>query len=313
MDTAPYAVALSAGILAAVNPCGFAMLPAYVSLLVAGDTGTKAGRTWLSRLGRALALTGAMTLGFAAFFGGFGLLAAPAADWLAARLPWLTIAIGLILLASGMWLLTGRDLPSPVPKTASAPALSQRFWPMFAFGVSFAVASLGCTIGPFLAVVVASFTTGSPAAGAGLFLAYAAGMALIVGTVSVAAATAEHAVIRWLRRFARVVSRLAGGFMAAAGMYVAWYGWYEIRVFNGSITADPLIDSAARLQSWLADAAGQVSAPLLIAAVAVVLILAAALTRPSRRRGNRKHVTWMRRSTPLDGENDTDDENRAAL
>src|SRR5687768_17109480 len=109
MGNAPHALALSAGILAAVNPCGFAMLPAYVSLLVTGDSGSETPQPWQARLRRALALTGAMTLGFMALFGAFGLLAAPAADWLAARLPWLTIVIGLVLLGLGLWLLAGKD------------------------------------------------------------------------------------------------------------------------------------------------------------------------------------------------------------
>ncbi len=36
-DSPLLAVALGAGLLAAVNPCGFALLPAYLSLLVLGD------------------------------------------------------------------------------------------------------------------------------------------------------------------------------------------------------------------------------------------------------------------------------------
>ncbi|MDG4856683.1 hypothetical protein P8605_00620 [Streptomyces sp. T-3] len=43
MSDLPLAIALSAGMLAAVNPCGFALLPAYLSLLILGDdTPTKA-------------------------------------------------------------------------------------------------------------------------------------------------------------------------------------------------------------------------------------------------------------------------------
>lgn len=260
MVEAPYALALSAGILAAVNPCGFAMLPAYVSMLITGQTPEGEAVGWPQRLGRALALTAAMTAGFVAFFGAFGLLAAPAADWLAARLPWVTIVIGVVLVLLGVWLLTGRELPSPVPKKASAPQLRQRFWAMFTFGVSFAVASLGCTVGPFLAVVVASFTTDSVASGIGLFAAYAAGMALIVGVVSVAVAAAQQPVIRWMRLAAPVVSRAAGALMAVAGAYVAWYGWYEIRVFGGAISSDPVIDAAGRVQTWLGDTAAGIGA-----------------------------------------------------
>src|SRR5688572_8192896 len=192
MVDATYALALAAGMLAAVNPCGFAMLPAYVSLLVVGDEG--AGGT-LRPVGRALALAAAMTLGFGAVFGSFGLLAASAADWLVLRLPWVTVVIGVILLLLGLWLLAGRELPSPVPKLRQAPALRRQFASMVLFGGFFAVASLGCTIGPFLLVVVTSFRAGSVTQGVALFVAYAAGMALVVGTVALAVALARQSVV----------------------------------------------------------------------------------------------------------------------
>ncbi len=63
--------------LAAVNPCGFALLPAYLTLLVVGDRVDSSFAGRLAAIGRALALTAAMTVGFVAVFGVFGLLAAP--------------------------------------------------------------------------------------------------------------------------------------------------------------------------------------------------------------------------------------------
>lgn len=280
---APYGLALAAGVLAAVNPCGFALLPAYVSLLVVGETGTAPPRP-AAALGRALALTTAMTLGFIAVFGTFGLLAAPAADWLAARLPWLTIIIGVVLAGLGLWLASGRDLPSPVPKMSRAPALRRQTGSMVLFGMSFAIASLGCTIGPFLGVVVASFTT-STTQGIGLFLAYAAGMALVVGAVATAVALAQQTVIAWMRRAAPILSRAAGVIMAIAGSYVAWYGWYEIRILANPDTTDPIIDTAATVQTRLAAFTATIG-PAWIAAAITLLIAATALITRHRARQN---------------------------
>lgn len=285
MDATSLAVAISAGVLAAVNPCGFAMLPAYVSMLATAGEEPPAVRV---RLLRALAFAGAMTLGFVAVFGAFGALAAPAADWVGTRLPWATIVIGAVLIGLGIWLLAGKELPSPVPKT-SAPRLGQRFWPMTLFGMSFAVASLGCTIGPFLAVVVTSFTTDSVATGVGLFAAYAAGMALVVGTVSIAVATAQQGLVTRLRRAAPVVNRVAGALMVLAGAYVAWYGWYEVRLNNGSAADDdPVIDTAARLQEGLAGVVKDIGPggfALIGGALAVVAVGVAVLLRRRRARG----------------------------
>lgn len=252
MFDAPYPLALAAGLLAAVNPCGFALLPAYLSLLVVGDESP--GR--LTAVGRALALTGAMTVGFVLVFGAFGLLAGPAADAVAENLPWVSVVIGLVLAGLGVWLLAGRDLPTLKIGANRGPAVTRRFWSMVAFGASYAIASLGCTIGPFLAVVVSAFRTDSAGAGVGLFLTYAAGMALVVGSVALAVALAKVSFVRGLRRAAPVVSRIGGALLVVAGLYVTWYGWYELRVFSDPGTTDPIIDGAARVQSavssWLA-------------------------------------------------------------
>jgi cytochrome c-type biogenesis protein len=270
LDT-PYALALTAGLLAAVNPCGFALLPAYVSLLVVGDRVESSGAGRLAAVGRALALTAAMTVGFVAVFGVFGLLAAPAADAVARNLPWLSVVIGLVLAGLGGWLVAGRELPAPTLKVRRGPAVTGRFWSMVAFGASYAVASLGCTVGPFLAVVVTAFGAESVATGVGLFVAYAAGMALVVGSVALAVALAKVSLVRGLRRAAPIITRVGGALLIAAGLYVAWYGWYELRVFSDASTADPIIDRAGPIQSALSSWLGGLGPGALVIAFAVLL------------------------------------------
>ena len=73
---APLGFAFAAGMVAAVNPCGFAMLPAYLGLyLGSGDTD---GRTHLLRhVGRALLVGGLVTVGFVLLFGVAGLCSPP--------------------------------------------------------------------------------------------------------------------------------------------------------------------------------------------------------------------------------------------
>ncbi|MGB2570799.1 cytochrome c biogenesis CcdA family protein [Micromonospora citrea] len=282
MPDASYGLALGAGLLAAVNPCGFALLPAYLSVLVLGD-GPAADRGPLRPVGRALALTAAMTVGFVAVFGLFGLLAGPAADAVASRLPWVSVLIGLALVAAGGWLLAGRELPTITPKVAAGPAVRMRFTSMALFGAAYAVASLGCTIGPFLAVVVAGFRAGSPVAGIGLFVTYALGMGLVVGAAALAVALARESLVRRTRRAAPLLGRIAGLLLVLTGAYVAWYGWYEIRVFSGGSADDPVIDTAGRVQAavsgWL-DGLG----PWVVTAVAVALLAVAVGSTVARRR-----------------------------
>jgi cytochrome c biogenesis protein CcdA len=92
---APLLLAVTAGMLGAVNPCGFAMLPAYLSLLVAGPSDGRGA------VGRALTAAAGLTTGYVVVFGAFGLALAPLAGWLRPRLPWLTVTLGLALVAVG--------------------------------------------------------------------------------------------------------------------------------------------------------------------------------------------------------------------
>jgi cytochrome c biogenesis protein CcdA len=283
---ASYALALAAGAVAAVNPCGFALLPAYLSLLLVGEGGERTGGR-LSAVGRALVLTSAMTLGFVAVFGAFGLLAAPAVDAVASRLPWLSMVIGLVLVALGGWLLGGRSLPS-LPGFRRAPAMTRRFGSMALFGVAYAVASLSCTIGPFLAVVAtAGFRGGAPLAGVGLFLSYGLGMAFLVGSVALAVALARMSFVLRLRRSAPTLARAGGGVLVLSGAYVAWYGWYGLRVFADSSAADPVVSAAGRVQSaigsWLS-ARGPATVAGVFVGLLVVSIAIAIAPRWLRRR-----------------------------
>jgi cytochrome c-type biogenesis protein len=139
-------LALGAGMLAAVNPCGFALLPAYLSLLVLNEESS----SLRAAVRRALIFTAAMTAGFVAVFGVFGLVISPIASAVQRYLPWVTVVVGCALVAGGIWLLAGRSLPT-FGFSPRGPKISRRLASVVAFGAAYALASLICSIAPFLA------------------------------------------------------------------------------------------------------------------------------------------------------------------
>ncbi|MGW7400910.1 cytochrome c biogenesis CcdA family protein [Streptomyces cyaneofuscatus] len=279
MPDLPLALALTAGILAAVNPCGFALLPAYLSLLVLGDDSP----TRSVAVGRALTATASITLGFAALFGIFGLAIQPVAGQVQEHLPWFTIAFGILMAAAGAWLLAGRQLPALLPKVRRAPTVTRSVPSMALFGMAYATASLGCTIAPFLAIVVSAFRSGSTGEGVILFAAYAAGMGLIVGAASLAVALTRSTAVSRLRRAGTLAPRIGGGLLLLVGVYVAYYGWYEIRVQRDPATTDPVIDAAGAAQRLLADILDTVGPATLTGLLAALLLTAWALHRKGSR------------------------------
>lgn len=294
-------MAFAAGLVAALNPCGFAMLPAYLVLVVRGESAAR-----LTAVGRAVAATVGMALGFLTVFGVFGALAGPAAMTVQRYLPYVTILIGVMLVALGIWLLRGRELTFPIPKQLGgqrAPTI--RLGSMCGYGVSYAIASLSCTVGPFLAVTAAGLRGGSILGSVLIYLAYVAGLTLVVGVLAVAAACASSALADRTRRLLPFVNRIGGALLVIVGLYVGYYGLYEVRLFSlHAQPRDAVIAAAGRVQGALAGWVHQHGAsPWLLA---LVLLVAGALAtaryrrrhpdagEPEPRRGQRRNPATSR-------------------
>ncbi|WP_211357294.1 cytochrome c biogenesis CcdA family protein [Nocardioides rubriscoriae] len=262
MDSAALTLAFTAGGLAALNPCGFALLPAYLTLAVlpdgsaassAGTTVTVARRS-LAAVGRAVVATVLMTAGFVLVFGAFGLVVQPVASGVQEYLPYVTAATGVLLALVGLVLVLGRELRLPVLHLRRAEGHGAVA--TFGYGVVYAVASLTCTVGPFLAIVVTSLRGDQVLDGLGLFVTYAAGMGAVVGLAAIAVALSSQALLGRLRTAGRWLPRVTGVLLLLVGLYVAWYGGWEVRVLRGGDPADPVVDTALRAQRWLSEQVG---------------------------------------------------------
>jgi cytochrome c biogenesis protein CcdA len=219
MIDAPFALALGAGMVATVNPCGFAMLPAYLSYFVGLDSG-EAGR--VAALRSALNVGGTVSLGFLFVFGIAGALISagfrPVIDWI----PWLSLLIGVGVVALGVALLRGHELTVNLLKVKRASR--DRDWrSIFAFGVSYAVASLSCTLPVFLTVVAGQVTQTSLLSGLATFVVYGMGMALVLVSLTVALALGKSAVVGRFRAVMQYVNTLSGVILIVAGTYIVWF------------------------------------------------------------------------------------------
>lgn len=282
------ALALVAGGVAAFNPCGFALLPAYLTMLVTRSDGG-------SPIGRALRFTSGTTLGFVAVFGTFGLVIAPLALSIERWLPVLTIVVGAVLVGLGGWLLAGHTLALPgLRRGGRAPTGS--WWSQVGYGVTFALVSLSCTIAPFLAVTASALRSG-PAVTVAAYVAYAVGMGAVVGALAITATTTTS--LQRLRRATPVISRLSGALLVIAGLYVGWYGWFELRILADARTQDPIIAAGLEVQSWLTrTVAGLGVTGILVAAALVVAVAALRLVRRRRRASSEPPSESVRTESP---------------
>jgi cytochrome c-type biogenesis protein len=271
-------LALSAGMLAALNPCGFALLPAYLALLV-NERSLVPGVA----LVRAFRASVAMTAGFVGVFAVVGLAVLPVAGAIQRYLPWVTLGLGGLLLVAGIWVLAGRELPT-VPLHGRPRPVTGTVWSMVLFGISYALASLSCTIAPFLGVVVVALRTGATWVSIALFLAYAFGMGLVVATAALGVALVNGSLVGRLRRLGRHVSRLSGLVLLVSGAYVAYYGWWESRALAGAAGQDRVIVGAGIVQHWLVVVVDRLGALGLVVVLLGLLALASVTFRRRARR-----------------------------
>ena len=124
-------------------------------------------------------------------------------------------------------------------------------------------------------VAAAGLRGGSAVTGVTIYLAYSAGLTLVVGVLAVAAATASSAMADRARRILPFVNRIGGALLVLVGLYVAYYGSYEVRLFgaNGK-PQDAVIIAAGRLQGAVAGWVHQHGIwPWVIAALALAIFV----------------------------------------
>ena len=212
--------AFSAGMVATVNPCGIAMLPAYISYYLATED-TKA-RTELQRLGRALLVGLLVAAGFVVLFALAGMVFAFAATALVRVMPWLGFFVGVGLFLLGLWMFTGRRIHvSGLPRLQVERERSLRA--MFLFGIAYGLTSLSCTLPIFLLVVGTAFTQEGFAQGLGQFLAYGLGMGLVLMALTIGLALFREIALNSVRRVVPYVHRVSSFLLSMAGAYIVYY------------------------------------------------------------------------------------------
>jgi cytochrome c-type biogenesis protein len=265
-------LALTAGMVGAVNPCGFSLLPAYVGFFVAGDDG---GAELDRRILRAVGSAGAVTVGFVLVFVTLGLVLESFTQAIQPKLPIVTIAVGAALVLAGLAAIAGRQVP--LPRFALRAIKGRGPVAMVSFGAVYALASLSCTIGPFLAITAGalhlSFYEGLLSYGA-----YAIGMGVVIVAIAFGAATVRPGPAGRLRALSRYAPRLGGVIMVIAGAYAVWYGRWELAVYHGDLAGNGVIDVGERIRmsivGWL-ESVGAINLIVIVTGLVITTVFIA--------------------------------------
>ncbi len=274
--TSAISLAFGAGLLATVNPCGFALLPGFLSFYLGAEETERATAGPVVRARQGFAVGLVLSGAFSGVFVVVGLVVTAGLRSVLGALPWVAFGVGLLLIALGGVMLAGRRV-SLLSAVRLQPDLERRtgYSRVAAFGVAYALASLSCTLAIFLVVVGQALTVSGVVETLAVFGAYAAGSASVLLALSISAALAKGTLARALRRLTPVVNRLAGGLLLASGIYLVAY-WLPA-LGDGSPNAT---GSVARRSEQVSSALADFFAAhtgLFAAALGALLALGAAL------------------------------------
>jgi cytochrome c biogenesis protein CcdA len=268
-------LSFGSGLLAAVNPCGFVLLPTYLMyfLGVTGRPGTQQ-----ASVKRALLVSSALSAGFMSVFVLVGGITRLFTDWINQNAKYVALLIGVALIFLGIAMLFGYRLPFTTPKLDPGQR-DRTVFSMFVFGIAYAVASIGCTIGPFSATVLGTIDTEGFGQGILAIGLYGIAMSLLVTTLTVSLALAQGGLLKVLRSGMKYVEVASAVVMILSGMFLAWYWLNDIRRnYSDGVTGN-VLTWQERTQQWIDS-----NRTVLAVAFSIVVLTAITYTVLARRR-----------------------------
>jgi len=232
----------AAGVFATFNPCGFAMLPAYMTMLISSQ---RASESLPKLIGKALQFAFLMALGIITIFALFAVVIFPISTSIQAYLPIATITIGLLLIAVGAATLSGR---SPYLKKLWSPntAPSTRLKSLYLYGVTFALGSVSCTIGPLLAATSKALEL-SFFESLRIYLVYALGISITIAILALVALFSQ-ATLGKIRNSMKIIERISSTFLIIVGLYLIIFGLYETKYSSWVAPLHSVINQVFSLQ-----------------------------------------------------------------
>lgn len=226
----PIGFAFGAGMVSAVNPCGFVMLPAYLSLYLGSTprkhTDFKIGKVFV----RSIFIAGCVSIGFLVLFGVVGFLITAGSRSIVSIFPWIGFFIGILLILFGTWLLSGKTIYlSFLGKSANQIGDPSRigFKGFFLFGISYGIVSLSCTLPIFLLVVGTTFASQGFLTAATQFISFALGMGFIVTVLTISVAFLNKTVVNFFIKIGQYINKIISISVILAGSYIVFY-WLTI-------------------------------------------------------------------------------------
>jgi cytochrome c-type biogenesis protein len=227
----PAGYAVGAGMVAAVNPCGFPMLPAYLALFAGTGVSNERKPGIGRRITRAIAVSLTMTVAFVLLFAIVGIALSRGLHAVTQAFPTVGLTVGILMVVLGGWMVAGGTLSVDLGERAAdrlggiARGTSLRAY--FAYGIAYGLVSLSCTLPIFFVIVGGAATSSGLGAAVLQFILYALGMGLVITLLTVGISLLQAGALRSVRAIQPFVQPLSAALLLLAGAYLVYY-WLSV-------------------------------------------------------------------------------------
>jgi cytochrome c-type biogenesis protein len=233
----------SAGIIAFLNPCGFIMLPAYISshmektfqLRNQKDTVTTKNHKSLfsmRKLGYGFLVGLVTTSGFITIFLVVGIGISYIGIRIVKLFPWIAFASAMLIIGIGIAKLSGKSIYINIPASkfflknnemhSGLKKIDYRYF--FVFGIGYAIISLNCTLPLFLFLISQGISAGGLAQGSVIFLTYALGMGTVMTIISALVGISNQTFTKlYATKLAKHMNVITSVILILAGIYLVYY------------------------------------------------------------------------------------------
>jgi cytochrome c biogenesis protein CcdA len=234
-----FAYSFILGVLAAVNPCGFVLLPTYLVFFL--GTREETELTTSERMRRALVVSSGISIGFFAIFFVIGVISRLFTQWIELNAKYASLAIGVVLVIGGARMMSGWTPKFAMPQIGGVQ--TKTFRATVIYGVAYAVASIGCTIGFLTTAVFGSIALHGFISGVFSILLYGLGMAMLVTALTVSLAFAKTGIVTIIKNRLYIIQRLGAILVTLTGIYLVLY-WYA------AISEEKSTSFVTRIERW---------------------------------------------------------------
>lgn len=219
LDLSGLIFAFTAGVFSLLSPCGFPMLPGYISYYVGSKTSLR----------KAVPDGVACTLGLITVFSIIGAIASILGSVINPYITILELVAGIVTIFLGISMLTEIKLPR---FSVSLKAPEQKgVTGIFFYGALYGLAALGCSAPIFFAVLFWAIAGGGLLNGIVTFIVYAVGMGLPLILTTVLVAMAKEIALKRIVEMLPLLQKISGLILIIIGIYLIYFYYSFYYVF----------------------------------------------------------------------------------